>query len=121
MVENVGLESLRLQSTASSGSEGVYKNINLESCAHCWVHNVQSDWAVDRSHIYLSDVYGSEISNNYVYEGYSHNSGLTYAILLEFRGSENLIQNNIIRRARHFIVNVGGSGNVWAYNFISDP
>jgi len=121
MVENAGLENLRVQSTASSGSGGSYKNINLESCAHCWVHNVQSDWAVDRSHIYLSDVYASEISNNYVYEGYNHNSGLNYAIYIEFRGSENLIQNNIIRKARHSIVNVGGSGNIWAYNYVIDP
>jgi hypothetical protein len=121
MVENAGLENLRVQSTASSGSGIVFKNINLESCAHCWVHNVESDWAVDRSHIYLSDVYGSEISNNYVYEGYNHNSGANYAIFLEFRGSENLIQNNIIQKARHSMVNVGGSGNVWAYNYILDP
>jgi hypothetical protein len=121
MVENAGLENLRVQSTVSSGSGVVFKNINLESCAHCWVHNIQSDWAVDRAHIYLSDVYGSEISNNYVYEAYSHNAGLAYAIYLEFRGSENLIQNNIIRKARHSMVNVGGSGNVWAYNYILDP
>jgi hypothetical protein len=121
MVENVGLEDLRLQSTASSGSGIVYKNVNIESCARCWVHNVESDWAVDRSHIYLSDVYGCEISNNYVNEGYNHNSGLDYAIFLEFRGSENLIQNNIIRKARHSMVNVGGSGNVWAYNYVLDP
>jgi hypothetical protein len=121
MVENVGLENLRVQSTTSSGSGGIYKNINLESCGHCWVHNVESDWAVDRSHIYLSDVYGSEISNNYVYEGYNHNSGLNYAIYIEFRGSENIIQNNIIRKARHSMINVGGSGNVWGYNVIVDP
>ena len=74
-----------------------------------------------RSHIYLSDVYASEISNNYLYEAYSHNSGEDYAILLEFRASENLIQNNIIRKARHSMINVGGSGNVWGYNYIIDP
>lgn len=121
LVENAGLENLRVQATSSSGSGGVYKNINMQSCAHCWVHNVESNWAVDRSHIYLSDVYGSEISNNYVHEGYSNNSGLNYAIYIEFRGSENLIQNNIIRKARHSMVNVGGSGNVWAYNYVVDP
>lgn len=121
MIENVGLEDLRVQSTASSGTGIVFKNINLESCAHCWVHNVESDWAVDRSHIYLSDVYGSEISNNYVYEAYNHNSGADYAIFLEFRTSENLIQNNIIRKARHSMIMSGGSGNVWGYNYAVDP
>jgi hypothetical protein len=121
LVENVGLENLRIQSTASSGAGGVYKSINMESCAHCWVHNVESDWAVDRSHIYLSDVYGSEVSNDYVYEGYSHNSGEDYAIFLEYRASENVIHNNIIRKARHSMIEVGGSGNVWGYNYIVDP
>lgn len=120
MVENAGLESLRLQATAPSGTGIVFKNINLEACARCWVTNVQSDMAVDRSHIYLSDVYGSEISNNYVNDGYNHNSGGTYSIYLEFRNSENLIQNNIIRKARHSTVMSGGSGNVFGYNYMVD-
>lgn len=121
MIENVGLENLRLQSTASSGTGIIYKNINLESCAHCWVKNVESDLAVDRSHVYLSDVYGSEISNNYLYDGYNHNSGASYSVFLEFRNSANVIQNNIIRKARHSMVMNGGSGNVWGYNYIVDP
>jgi len=121
MIENVGLEELRLVASASSGANVVFKNINLEACAHCWVHNVESDMAVDRSHIYLSDVYGSEISNNYVNDGYNHNSGMTYSVFLEFRASENLIQNNIIRKARHSTVLVGSTGNVIAYNYIVDP
>jgi hypothetical protein len=120
MIENVGLESLRLQSTASSGTALEFKNVNLEACAHCWVHNVESDWAVDKSHIYLSDVYGSEISNNYLYEAYNHDSGGDYALLLEFRNSENLIQNNIIRKARHSTPTSGSSGNVFAYNYELD-
>jgi hypothetical protein len=121
MVENAGLENLRLQPTASSGTGVVYKNINLESCAHCWVHGVESDMAVDRSNVYLSDVYGSEISNDYLDDGYTHTSGETYAIFVEFRGSENRIENNIIRKARHSMIMSGGSGNVFAYNYALDP
>jgi len=121
MVENAGLESLRLQPTVSSGTGDVFKNVNLEACAHCWVQNVESDMCVDKSHVYLSDVYGSEISNNYLTDGYSHNSGETYSIFLEFRNSENLIQNNIIRKARHSTPMSGGSGNVFAYNYAVDP
>jgi len=121
MVENIGLENLRLQPTASSGTGIVYKNINIEACAHCWVKNVESDMAVDRANVYLSDVYGSEISNNYLNDGYNHNSGATYAVQIEFRASENLIQNNIIRKARHSTIMAGGSGNVFGYNYIVDP
>lgn len=120
MTEFVGLENLRVIGTASSGTALEFKNINLEACAHCWVHNVESDWAVDKSHIYLSDVYGSEISNNYLYEAFNHNSGSDYSMLLEFRNSENLIQNNIIRRARHSTPQSGSSGNVYGYNYEVD-
>ncbi len=121
MVENAGLENLRLQSTASSGTGIVYKNINLESCAHSWVINCESDLAVDRSNIYLSDCYGCEIRNNYTNDAYNHNSGSDYAVFMEFRNSENLVENNIIRLGRHSMIMNGGSGNVWAYNYVVDP
>jgi hypothetical protein len=121
MIENVGLENLRIVGTAASGTSLTFKNINIESCAHCWVHNVESDMAVDKSHIYLSDTYGCEISNNYVYDGFNHNSGATYSVLLEFRNSQDLVQNNIIRRARHSTPQSGSSGNVYGYNYMIDP
>ncbi len=120
MIENVGLENLRLQATASSGTGIVYKNINIEACAHCWVKGVESDLAVDRANVYLSDVYGSDIFDSYLYDGFSHNSGETYSVFLEFRNSENLIQNNIIRKGRHGTIMTGGSGNVFAYNYLLD-
>jgi hypothetical protein len=120
MVEEAGLENLRLQSTASSGNRIVYKNINMESCSRCWVIDCESDMAVDRSHIYLSDCYGCEVRNNYLDDAYSHNSGLDYAVFLEFRNSEDLIENNIIRKARHSLIMNGGSGNVFAYNYAVD-
>jgi hypothetical protein len=65
-------------------------------------------------------VYASEISDNYLNDGYSHTSGESYGIYLEFRNSENLIQNNILRKPRHGTPNSGGSGNVFAYNYIFD-
>jgi hypothetical protein len=117
MIQSVGLESLRVVGTAASGTGLVYKNINIEACAKCWVHNVESDWAVDKASIYLSDTYQNEISNNYLYQGFNHNSGASYMMLLEFRNSEDLIQNNIIRLGRHATPESGGSGNVYAYNY----
>lgn len=118
MIESVGLENLRVVGTASSGTGLVYKNINIEACAKCWVHNVESDWAVDKASVYLSDTYQNEISNNYLYQGFNHNSGASYMMLLEFRNSEDLIQNNIIRLGRHAMPESGGSGNVYAYNYM---
>jgi hypothetical protein len=117
MVQSVGLENLRVVGTAASGTELEFKNINIEACAKCWVHNVESDWAVDKSNIYLSDTYENEISNNYLFEAFNHDSGADYSLLLEFRNSEDLIQNNIIRRARHSTPESGGAGNVYAYNY----
>jgi hypothetical protein len=117
MIESVGLENLRVVGTIGSGTALEFKNINVEACAKCWVHNVESDWAVDKSSIYLSDTYENEISNNYLFEGFNHNSGASYMILLEYRNSEDLVQNNIIRLGRHATPESGGSGNVYAYNY----
>lgn len=117
MVQSVGLENLRVTATAASGTGLVYKNINLEECAKCWVHNVETDYAVDAANIYLSQTYESEISNNYLYQGFNHDSGASYGLWLEFQNSEDLIQNNIIRLQRHATPQSGGSGNVYAYNY----
>lgn len=117
MVESVGLEDLRLIGTAASGTSLTYKNINIESCAKCWVHNVESDWAVDKANVYLTDTYENEISNSYFYQGFNHNSGASYVVLLEFANSEDLVANNIIREGRHATPESGGSGNVYAYNY----
>ena len=117
MIQSVGLENLRVIGTAASGTALEFKNINIEACAKCWVHNVETDWAVDKSNIYLSDTYENEISGNYLFEGFNHDSGADYSLLLEFRNSEDLIQNNIIRRARHSTSESGGAGNVYAYNY----
>jgi hypothetical protein len=120
LVEGAGLENLRLQSTAPSGRKIVFKNINMESCSRCWVVDCESDMAVDRAHVYLSDCYGCEIRNNFLNDAYNHDSGSNYAVFLEFRNSENLVENNIIRRARHSLIMNGGSGNVFAYNYAVD-
>ncbi len=135
MIESVGLESLTVRGTASSGTNLTYKNVNMQSCSHCWVHNVEVDNVVDKSAIYLTDVYSSEISNNYLnndlwtgsvnpsvgsYFAVNHNSGADYSMLLEFRASNNLIQNNIIRKARHSTPQSGCSGNVYGYNYELD-
>ncbi len=120
MVQSVGLENLRLIGTKSSGTNLEFKNINIQSCARCWVQNVETDWAVDKSNIYLTDTYQNEIDSNYLFEAFNHNSGSDYCLLLEFRNSEDLMQNNIIRRARHSTPESGGMGNVYAYNFELD-
>lgn len=117
MVESVGLENLRVVGTAASGTALEYKNINIEECAKCWVHNVETDWTVDKSGIYLTDTFENEISNNYLYQGYNHDSGASYGLLLEFQNSEDLVQNNIVRLQRHATPQSGGSGNVYAYNY----
>lgn len=120
MIENVGVENLRVVGTAQSGTGLTYKNVNMEACAHCWIHNVESDKAVDKSNFYWSDTYAGEISNNYANDGFNHNSGADYSLLCEFRCSNMLIANNIIRKARHSTPESGGSGNVYIYNYEID-
>lgn len=120
MIQNVGLEDLRLDATGASGEATEYKNINMEACAYCWVYNVESDNAVDQADMYLSNTYGADIENNYFDHGYDHDSGESYMVFLEFMDSSDLVQNNIIQDGRHATPLSGGSGNVIAYNYEFD-
>ena len=126
IVQNSGIENLRIVGTHTSGPQQ-YKNINLESCASCWVINCESDDCVDRAHIYLSDCYRCQIQNNYLNGALNasgtgiNTSGEDYALFLEFRNSACLMENNIIHLARHSQVMNGGSGNVWGYNYDVNP
>jgi len=60
MVESVGLEGVRIQTTAASGTGLVFKNVNLEAAPTAGYTTLRAIWPWIRSHIYLSDVYGSE-------------------------------------------------------------
>ena len=115
MVENVGLEDLLVRRSNPNARDG--SNISLNQCANCWVKNVKSDMAGHR-HVLLKSSYSNTVRDSWFSDGYDHGAGRSYGIFLFGWNSDHLIQNNIIYRCRHaLILEGGGSGNVFGYNY----
>jgi hypothetical protein len=123
MVQNVGFEDFLLRRSNPSARNG--HNIYLIYCANCWVRNVKSDMAGHR-HVQLENSYACTVRDSWFSDGYDHGSDHSYGIFLFAWNSDHLIENNIIYRCRHsLILEGGGSGNVFGYNYsvgsLTDP
>jgi hypothetical protein len=115
MVQNIGFEDFLLRRSNPSARNG--HNIYLRDCANCWVSNVKSDKAGHR-HIQLENSYACTVRDSWFSDGYDHGSDHSYGIFLFAWNSDHLIENNIIYRCRHSLVmEGGGSGNVFGYNY----
>jgi hypothetical protein len=115
MVENVGFEDFSLRRSNSAARNGA--NFYMNRCANCWVKNVKSDMAGHR-HIQLRSSYANTVRDSWFSDGYDHGADRSYGIFLFGWNSDHLIENNIIHRCRHaLILEGGGSGNVFGYNY----
>jgi hypothetical protein len=116
MVENVGFEDFLLRRSNPSARNGY--NLYLRNCANCWVKNVKSDMAGHR-HVQLESSYACTVRDSWFSDGYDHSSDYSYGVFLFGWNSDNLIENNIVYRCRHsLILEGGGSGNVFGYNYV---
>lgn len=114
MLKHAGVEDLSIEQAAYSGNN---HNIRLYSAAYCWVSNVRSEMT-NGAHVALENSYGCEVRDSVMNDAHSHESGRGYGVFVYGRNSDHLIENNIIRRARHSMVfEGGGSGSVFGYNY----
>ncbi len=109
-----GVEDLYLQ----KGSAG---NIQLETCAYCWVKNVESSHT-DGSSIDLTSCFRCEIRDSYIHTSDNPNPGGGGYLLSLSRGSaDNLVENNAFWNANKVMVmRSTGGGNVIGYNYFED-
>jgi Pectate lyase superfamily protein len=115
MLENVGFEDLLLRRSNPAARNG--HNLYLDGCANCWVKNVTSVMAGHR-HIQLERSYANTVRDSWFSGGYYHGSDHSYGIFLFGWNSDHLIENNIVYGCRHaLILEGGGSGNVFGYNY----
>jgi hypothetical protein len=116
MVENVGFEDFRLRRSNPSARSGY--NFHLDNCANCWVKNVKSDMTGHR-HVQLETSYANTVRDSWFSDGYDHGSDRSYGIFLFGWNSDHLVENNVLYRCRHgLILEGGGSGNVFGYNYV---
>jgi len=123
MLEGAGFEDFLLRRSNRSARNG--NNIYLKRCANCWVKNVKSEMAGHR-HVQLQSSYANTVRDSWFSDGYDHGPDRSYGIFLFGWNSDHLIENNIVYRCRHaLLLEGGGSGNVFGYNYavgsIMDP
>jgi hypothetical protein len=116
LLEGPGLESLSIQQLSRSTSKGY--SIHMIQSAHGWIRNVQTNKCQLNGHVRLDKSYGNVIRDNFFNDSWGNAADQAYGIFFFGVNSENLAENNIIRRARHSLVfEGGGSGNVFGYNY----
>lgn len=120
-LKNVGIECLkihRLDSTYPQQSS----NINFDYAVNSWVTGVESQ------NCSYSHIDGRNSSNLYVSKSYFHHAfdygggGRAYGVMLHSTTNECLVEDNIFEHLRHaMIVQSGANGNVFSYNYSTDP
>ncbi len=122
IITETGMECFKI-TRADNTLQGVGSNFYLAFAANCWIRGVESHFSVG-SHIYLTQSSRIEISGCYVHEAYAYDGSGTrgYGITLNMHSGECLIENNILKQLRHaMMVKTGANGNVFAYNYSTEP
>lgn len=117
-VEWVGIEDISFE----GGMGGDYNgNVSLNTCAYCWVRNIESTHAEGTS-VGFYGTYRSELRDSYIHSAYNPNpGGGGYLTGINYGASDNLIENNVLWNGNKMIVmRASGGGNVVAYNYMQD-
>ncbi|NOZ71871.1 MAG: hypothetical protein GXP38_08150 [Chloroflexi bacterium] len=118
MIHDAGIEKLHLR----RADRGPGQMILLYNAANVWVREIISEDILN-SHVLGYAAYKCEISESYFHHAYSYGTGgQGYGVGFEMHTTDCLVENNIFRSLRHaMIVQVGASGNVFAYNYSREP
>lgn len=119
--ENSGVECLkllRLDDTSPSQTSAIH----FRYCANCRVKAVESEMCLF-SHVEAEYCANLLVEKSYFHRGFDYGGGgRAYGVALQYATGECLIQDNIFERLRHsMLVQAGANGNVFAYNFSTDP
>lgn len=112
-----GIESLTVERAVNSGQHNIY----LCGAQECWITNVEGIKPVNWNIRFDSGV-GCVVRQCYVHGTWNGGGNSGYGIGLFNRSGECLVEDNIAFNCRHsYITEYGGQGNVFAYNYSSDP
>lgn len=118
----VGIECLAISRTDTPAIAPIY-NIHFNYANRCWVKGVESHRSIG-SHIMVDASAEIEISGSYFHESIAYDGVGThgYGVTLIQHSNRVLVEDNIFRHLRHaMMVKQGANGNVFAYNFSTDP
>jgi len=120
---NIGIECLKITraDTIVNGSYGY--NIRFSYAANCWVAGIESNKS-QASHIVLESSKNISISGSYFHDAFTYDGTATagYGITMIQHNSDCRAENNIFKHLRHpMVAKQGANGNVFAYNYSTDP
>lgn len=120
-VENISIECLKIKRLDNTAPEQT-SNINFNYTVNSRVYNVESE-NCNFSHIQASNSSNLIISNSYFHHSFEYGGGgRGYGVMLQFSTGEVLVENNIFEHLRHsMILQAGANGNVFSYNYSTDP
>ena len=110
-----GIENLSLDHAGSGTTikSGVY----FYNAYNCWVRNVRSLNA-NRNHVWLYQSAHLTVRDSYFY-GTANAASESYGAE-HFMSADNLIENNIFQHITAPMLNAGGTGSVFGYNYAID-
>lgn len=117
VIRHAGVEDLHLERTdAGSG-----QMILIYNAADVWVRNVEGEHVLE-SQVLTINTYRCEIRDSYFHDAWGYGGGgQGYGVNLEKHTTSCLVENNLFRNFRHsMVVQIGASGNVFAYNYSTD-
>lgn len=119
-VQGVGIECLYIERKDATVQQT--NNIDFTYAADCWVTGIESNMT-NFSHIAVNYSTHILISGNYFHHAHAYGEGgQGYGATLEYTSGDCLVENNIFEHLRHsMLVQAGANGNVFAYNYSTDP
>ncbi len=122
-VSCVGIENLKIVRKGPATSSGTAYNIIFKNAANCWVKGVESEMSI-ASHIMINNSTNIRISGCYFHDAHEYDGAFThgYGVTLAHHAGNCLVENNVFEHLRHaMMVKQGANGNVFAYNYSTDP
>ena len=120
MLQHSGIENLQVIRIDPDQSQSSIFYFNYS--ANCFLKCIRS-FQCNKAHVNMYNSAHNLVSGSYFKDAHSYGSGgKAYGVLLQSATSECLVSNNNFEHLRHsMIVQAGANGNVFSYNYSTDP
>lgn len=118
VITGLGIEDLYIERASQGGDHNIY----IENGYQSWVKNIES-YRGKNWHVALYSCFQCEVRDSYIHHAATDAGGnADYGVQLFKRTTDTLVENNIFDRTRHaMILEWGGQGNVFGYNYSINP
>ena len=119
-VTNSGIENFKILRTDKSSKK--VSKVLFDYSTNCFMSGIESNKA-NYAHVDIRHSAHITVKGNYFHHAFSYGSGgVGYGVVTHFAASDNLIEDNVFEHLRHsMLVQAGANGNVFSYNYSTDP